>query len=223
MTTYDKDRSIVIEDFKKDFQNGHYPAPVFFYCARNIAESARSSPDAIAASIARQLSSVQAGHSLLPPTVAVYKKREMDGFASGSLDLSESRNLILQLARYYPMITIVIDALDECDSEKRADLLEIFESILQESSSLVKIFVSSRDDQDIVMQLRNYPNLELSSVRNKDDISSFVITETENLIKRNKLLRFSIDKETLKNEIIEKITKDAAGMLVLFKSHFMPH
>ena len=147
--------------------------------------------------------------------MAAYKKREMEGFASGSLSIDESRLLILQLAEYYSLITIVIDALDECDPEKRTDFLEILKSILQESSSLVKIFVSSRDDQDIVLHLRDCLNLELSSEMNKNDISSFVSAETYNLIKRKKLLALSTNKEKLKIEIIEQVTKKADGMSVL--------
>lgn len=136
-------------------------------------------------------------------------------FASGSLSIDESRALILQLVEHYPLTTIVIDALDECDPERRSDLLEILELILQESSSLVKIFVSSRDDYDIVLHLRDYPNLELSSEKNMDDISSFVTAETSNLIKKKKLLALSTNKEKLKIEIIDQVTKNANGMLVL--------
>ena len=205
----------MIEDAKKAFDNGQSPAPVFFYCSRNNAEPARSNPDAIVATIARQLSSRQPGHSLLPPTVAAYKKREMEGSASESLCINESRLLILQLAEHYQLTTIVIDALDECDPERRTVLLETLELILQESSSLVKIFVSSRDDQDIVLSLRDYPNLELLSGMNKDDISSFITAETDNLIKRKRLLALSTNKEKLKIEIIEQVTKNADGMSVL--------
>jgi len=151
----------------------------------------------------------------MPPIVAAYKKREMEGFASGSLGIHESCALIIELAEYYPLTTIVIDALDECDPERRADLLETLESILRESSSLVKIFVSSRNDQDIVLHLQNYPNLSLSSEKNKEDISSFVTIETQSLIKRKKLLALSKNKEKLKTEIIERVIKNADGMLVL--------
>lgn len=215
----------MIEDAKKSFQNGQNPAPVFFYCSRNTAEPARSNPDAIIANIARQLSSFQPGDPLLPPMVAAYKKREIEGFASGSLGIDESRTLILQLTDYYPLTTIVIDALDECDPERRPDLLDTLELILQESSSLVKVFVSSRRDHDIVLNLRDYPNLELSSEKNKDDISSFVTTETNNLIRRKKLLALSTNKEELKVEIIEQVTKKADGMSVLSSSasYILPH
>lgn len=196
----------------KAFSAGQCPPPAFFYCSRNTAEPTRSSPDAIIASIARQLSSLQPGLPLLPPMVATYKKREIEGFASGPLRMDESRALIIQLVEHYPLTTIVIDALDECDPERRADLLETLETILQESSRLVKIFVSSRDDQDIVCHLQSYPNLELVSNKNMDDIASFVRAETQNLIKRKKLLRSSINKEELKDDIIDQVTKGAGGM-----------
>jgi hypothetical protein len=92
--------------------------------------------------------------------------------------MDESRALITQLVEHYPLTTIIIDALDECDAERRADLLETLETILKKPSRLVKIFISSRDDQDIVCHLQNYPSLELVSNRNMDDIASFVRAET---------------------------------------------
>jgi hypothetical protein len=202
----------VIEDAKKAFYNGQSPPPAFFYCSRNTAEPTRSIPDSIIASIARQLSSLQPGDPLLPPAVAAYMKKEKEGFASGSLGIEESRALILQLVEHYQLTTIVIDALDECDPERRADLLESLEEILQESPRLVKIFVSSRDDQDIVLHLQDYPNLDLSSDKNMNDITSFVTAETHSLIKRRKLLALSSNKASLKTEIIEQVTKGANGM-----------
>ncbi len=126
--------------------------------------------------------------------------------------MGESCALIAQLVECYSLTTIMIDALDECDPGKQADLLETLEAILQESSGLVKIFVLSRDDWDIVCHLQEYPNLELVSDRNTDDIASFVRAETKDLIKRSKLLRSSINKENLKEEIIDQVTKGASGM-----------
>jgi hypothetical protein len=210
----DNDRSIVIEDAMKAFYTGQSPPPAFFYCSRNSAEPARSNPDAIVACIARQLSSLQPGLPLLPPMVEAYRKREAEGYASGSLRIDESRALIMQLVEHYPLTTIVIDALDECDPENRADLLETLEAVLRESASLVKIFVSSRDDQDIVLHLRDYPNLELSSDRNNDDIVSFVRAETQRLIRTRKLLRLSMNKGELQEAIVEQVTKGANGMCV---------
>ena len=112
------------------------------------------------------------------------------------------------------MVTIVIDALDECDPENRTDLLYMLETILRDSPSLVKIFVSSRDDQDIVCHLENYPNLDISSNKNMVDIESFVRAETLSLILKKKLLRSSGNKEALAEKIIYEVTNGASGMLV---------
>ena len=128
--------------------------------------------------------------------------------------IGESCELIIQLAQHYPMVTIVIDALDECDPENRTDLLYTLETILRDSPSLVKIFVSSRDDQDIVCHLENYPNLDISSNKNMVDIESFVKAETLSLIQKKKLLRSSGNKEALAEKIIYEVTNGASGMLV---------
>ena len=170
--------SLVIEDSIKRFDAGQGPPPVYFYCSRNAAEVERSDPAVILGSITRQLASVQPGLPLLSPVIEKWKKKGQ-GFSSNGLQVEESCDLILELIEQYPMTTIVIDALDECDSEKRQCLLDAFERILQDSFGLVKIFVSSRDDQDIVCTLREYPNLDIVSDRNTVDIESFVRTETE--------------------------------------------
>jgi hypothetical protein len=208
----DTARSIVIEDAMKAFNDGYSPPPAFFYCSRNPAEPARSSPKAIVASIARQISSLKPGLPILQPSIATYRKREEDGFASGSLRIGESCELIIRLGQHYPLITIIIDALDECDPESRADLLSTLEKILRHSSTLVKIFLSSRDDQDIVCRLKDYPSLDISSDKNMADIASFVRAETQRLMLERKLLRSSSNKEELQESIIYQVTKGASGM-----------
>lgn len=91
-------------------------------------------------------------------------------------------------------------------------MLEALEGFLQDSSSLVKIFVSSRDDQDIVLRLSSYPSLKIASHRNSDDIARFVDAEVERLTKARKLLRHSASPVEMKTIIIDKVTKGADGM-----------
>jgi len=204
--------SIVIEDALEGFRAGHNPQPVFFYSSRNKAEPGRSDPKAILASLARQLSSLQPGKPLLQPTIDLYKKKEAEGFASGSLRIEESCALIIQLIEQYPLTTIVIDALDECDPEKRCHLLKSLEKILRESSGLVKMFVSSRDDHDIVLRLQRYPNLEIKSDRNGNDIAAFVKDQTEQLIEDGELLQYSDSPLEMKELIVDKVIEGASGM-----------
>jgi hypothetical protein len=204
--------SIVIEDALNSSDAGHNPQPVFFYSSRNRAEPGRSDPDTILASLARQLSSLEPGKPLLKPTLDLYKKKEVEGFASGLLRMEESCTLIIQLIEQYPVTTIVIDALDECNPEKRFDLLKSLGKILRESSALVKIFVSSRDDHDIVFRLQRYPNLEIKSDRNSNDIAAFVKDRTEQLIEEGELLQYSDSQTEMKELIVEMVIQGAGGM-----------
>ena len=204
--------SIVIEDAKRRFEAGQSPPPVFFYCSRNAAEPQRSDPAAILSSIVRQLSCTEPGLPLLSPIIEIYESKGQ-GFSSQGLQIEESRDLITKLIEYYPMTTIVIDALDECNPEKRELLLDTIESLLQDSSlGLLKVFLSSRDDQDISCTLREYPNLDLVSSRNSADIEAFVMEETDRLVRKQRLLRNSRAKESLKVLIIEEVARAADGM-----------
>ncbi|GKT83832.1 ankyrin repeat protein [Colletotrichum tofieldiae] len=154
------------------------------------------------------------GGPLLEDAVRVYRKREENAFASGPLNLEESKDLILQLLGRYKdaTMTIVIDALDECSETSRSRLLELLQGLLKTSLCLLKIFVSSRDDQDIVYKLDGYPNLHLSSDRNSGDINLFVQTETAHLISTGELLRSSTRKEELRSKIVDELSSNAHGM-----------
>ncbi|KAF6225376.1 hypothetical protein HO173_012760 [Letharia columbiana] len=204
--------SIVIEDAVRRFEAGNSPPPVYFYCSRNAAEPEGYNPAAIISSIVRQLSCAEPGLPLLPPVIEKYE-RKGQGFSSRGLQIEESCDLITKLVEHYSMTTIVIDALDECDPEKREMLLDGIESLLQKNSfGLVKVFLSSRDDQDIVCTLRDYPHLDLVSSRKSGDIEVFVREETDKLIKKRRLLRNNHAKEALKVLIIDAVSRGADGM-----------
>lgn len=194
------------------------PPPVYFYCSRNPAEPGRSQAKEVAASIARQLSYVDE-KSLLEPAIQKYKERQRTGFSKGPLDLDETRALIIELLAYYPVATIILDALDECTLESREELLDTIDYIVQESPTLVKIFVSSRDDQDIASQLQGYPKVELSSSKNSKDITAFVHQEVQ-VLKCKRPLRGVPNVEEVAQSIISKITTEANGMYGLFPT---PH
>lgn len=203
--------SIAIEDAMKGSRAHRNPPPVYFYCSRNAAEPERSDPAAILASVVRQLSCVRTELPILAPVLEKYEKKGQ-GFDSSGLRLDESSELIIKLTEHYPVTLFFIDALDEVAFEKRQDLLDAFEDILRESFGLVKLFVSSRDDQDIVYTLEEYPSLYIASGRNAADIEAFVRTETETLVRKRRLLHKSPAKEELMDLIIDKVSKGADGM-----------
>ncbi|KAJ9259344.1 hypothetical protein DTO207G8_907 [Paecilomyces variotii] len=204
--------SILIDEMHHSAEKHLSPPPVYFYCNRNPTEPGRSQAKEVAASIARQLSYVDE-KSLLEPAIQKYKERQRTGFSKGSLDLDETRALIIELLAYYPVATIILDALDECTLESREELLDTIDYIVQESPTLVKIFVSSRDDQDIASQLQVYPMVELSSSKNSKDITAFVHREVQ-VLKCKRPLRGVPNVEEVAQSIINKITTGANGMFL---------
>ncbi|KAH0537657.1 hypothetical protein FGG08_005570 [Glutinoglossum americanum] len=203
--------SILIEHLFEDFRQGRNPQPIYFYCTRNASEKERSSPTAILASLVRQMSCLEEGGLILQPVREKYDERKKQEFTSIPLNLEESTNLIIALAAYRPLTTIVIDALDECDQASRPDLLQALERIIHCSSNLVKVFVSSRDDQDIVCHLADCPNLEIQADKNQADITSFVNSEVHRQISRKQLLLGKPTPE-LTSLIIQRLCNGACGM-----------
>ena len=205
-------RSLVVKDVMERSKAGQCPPPVYFYISRSAAEPERSNSVAMLASIVRQLSCVEPGLTLLKPVIEKYEK-DGQGFSSNGLCLDDSRELITELIERHSTTTIIIDALDECELKERQLLLDVLESILQESSlGLVKVFLSSRDDRDIVCTLQDYPNIDVVSDKNTADIEAFVREETDHLVKRRRLLRGSPSQSELKVQIIDQVSKGADGM-----------
>ncbi|KAK1855285.1 ankyrin repeat protein [Colletotrichum chrysophilum] len=131
----------------------------------------------------------------------------------GSSKSKLARELIQKLLESYrgQPITLVIDALDECDKDTRQNLLDALVSLLEAPTTL-KVFATSRDDWDIVKELDKYQNLYLSSDRNSGDINLFVRSETERLVERGSLLWGSTRKEELRDKIIHELISNAHGM-----------
>ena len=210
--------SILIDRFIDDFEADRNPNPIYFYCQRNSAEPERSNPEAILRSLVRQMSCLRPGGALLQPVRELYDARKKEGFAAGSLGSDECTALILEMTKDRLMTTIVIDALDECDPDKRDVLLEALSRIVTDSTGLVKIFISSRDDGDIVLHLGECPNLKIQASHNQDDITRYVNSEVRKVIHSKKWRSGKVDKE-LEQYIELALIEKAHGMSVCFPYH----
>lgn len=170
--------------------------------------------------IVKQLSCLKVGFALRKQVVNMYNARKSSGFSSNSLAFQESLDLIISLADTYTQTSIVIDALDECDPQERRKFLDSLRTIIK-TSRLVKIFVSSRDDSDIVRRLDGVPNLWIEVRDNEDDIQRFVQKEVTRCIESKDLLNGKVTEE-LKGEIIMSLANKAQGMYYP-NSHNMYH
>lgn len=163
-------------------------------------------------SILEQLSSSDASLPIRAPVVTIYKEKEKEakGRPIEPLTLEETVDVTLEILEDNPA-TIIIDALDECDPSRRQDLLIALSRLIQNSASLLKVFVSSRDDHDIVHRLANSPNLYINASDNEKDIQDYVRIQVDKAIEEEKLLCGDVS-EPLKGHIIHTLTSKAKGM-----------
>lgn len=140
------------------------------------------------------------------------KEADIDGGDPQNLSLDDSVQLILDFTETYPAM-IVIDALDECDLVLRSSLIQALDEIVTRSTNLIKVFISSRDEQDIVFRLEHSPNVYINAADNGHDIGRFVHEKVEEAIHRGLLLHGNVT-EALKSRIVSTLIRGAQGMQV---------
>ena len=131
----------------------------------------------ILSSFVRQLSTSRNNDAIPRSTVQMYQQKSRTGFISGKLKLKESQTVLAELFQIYPQITLVVDALDECDQKTRLNFMNILDNLVAESPKPVKILISSRRDRDIKRHFKDGPNMEIRAIDNRDDIAMFVNDE----------------------------------------------
>lgn len=148
----------------------------YFYCTRNPAEPERAQCNRILGSLVRQLASVGRNKPILAPVLERY-----EGAIEGAWDFEdqvwttdECVGVLLRLFDEYPAVTLVLDALDEVDPDSRQELLDALSNMTQHSTSLIRIFISSRSNYDIQLHLSGTPNVYIEADDNAEDIASFM-------------------------------------------------
>lgn len=192
-------------DHLTDQRNGQGLA--FFYCDWN--DESRRKPDNILRSFIRQLSIriEDCNVTLQEPLVRLYKEREANAFTSVDLTFDESEDLLIKLFQLYSHTTLVLDALDECSEGLRTRLIQTFER-LNTSSTNLKIFIASRRDDDIKLQLEKKANFGISARDNEGDIGKFVAEA----IARDRPNRRTPLSDDLQDNIIQVLLEKSDGM-----------
>lgn len=108
-------------------------------------------------------------------------------------------------------IYIVIDGLDECDKDTRHDILSYIKEIAISNISLVRVFVSCREEDQILHSLKLHSYIHLTASMLSDDIESFVVNSVSSRIKSEDL---KIRNPALEREIIAELMAKADGMFL---------
>ena len=121
----------------------------------------------------------------------------------------EFKDILIATMSVIPNFSLIIDGLDECDKEIRRDVLSLINWIIEQKISVVRVYVSSQSDVQILNALAAWPRISVSSDMHSGDIATYVLDATQSLIQDRQLL---IQNPDLEHEIIAELTKRANGM-----------
>lgn len=187
----------------------------YFYCNRN--DPVRRKPEAVMNTLVKQLASLKKEGPLHSAVVTEYTRRVSNTGNPSPLNFDDSQNLVMELCNSYPRSWILIDALDECDPETRHELLHALQGLTENCSSLLKVFITSRLDEDIaaVFNPKCIPTILLESTRAGTDIEKIAESKVNEAITKRGLLSGKLKPEQLpefKLEMTRILTEGAQGM-----------
>ncbi|KAJ6183789.1 hypothetical protein N7519_005090 [Penicillium mononematosum] len=175
----------------------------FFYCDKN--EPPRAQALSILQSIVRQLSTTaKSPESTQKKLCELYNRCRNAG---STFSLEQCKEQIQASMDIYEKTTIVIDAMDECDTDTRDELIDALDTFVSQSNERhIKIFISSRPDHDIQVRLQTAPNIDINASDNRGDVQKYLDVELDKLAKKTP----SIGR--LKAKILDTLLERCQGM-----------
>ncbi|GLB14149.1 hypothetical protein AtubIFM61612_001569 [Aspergillus tubingensis] len=160
---------------------------IHFLCSRNPAEPERGDAREVLRSIIKQLSLTTSNDLMRTPVVEEYRKRLQEanyyGEEPAALSVERCTELLCELGQSAPVM-LIIDALDECDSQQRIILQQSLEEMRQSCRDLVKIFISSRYEEDIATGFRQKRTLCVTPQDTEGDLKHFIDLRVSKFVSR---------------------------------------
>ncbi|KAK9849324.1 hypothetical protein MYU51_014595 [Penicillium brevicompactum] len=125
----------------------------FFYCNRN--EENRREPLYILQSYVRQLSNAVGSTEHIRKRLKTISKQTRR--QASHLGLEACKTQLMESINEYSQTVIILDALDECDDYSRWQLTDVIRDLVSKSNQSVKVFISSRPENDINTQFSDKP------------------------------------------------------------------
>ena len=228
-------RSLVIDHLSALYELSPHIGVTFIYC--NYKESRPST-----AYIRLAIKQICRRMQRLPHQLQeAYKKHNKNDSQPSSEEL---KSIFLTIALQFNSMFLVLDALDECTLDQRAELCSFFSDIIEShvdgasrstatsnsgssdqdplstSRGIVKLFVTSRKEPDIerVFQQKSFPKIEIEAAKVNRDIAVYTEAQIES---RSKDGRLSLNNMKLKNMILDALTTKAGGMYVFSCTYYI--
>lgn len=177
----------------------------FYYC--NYADLVTLTPKSVIGSLVQQL----LRDSELPREIAdhIFNVFHEEDYSPTQNELAELAELFRMALSLSSRAFLVIDGLDECEKNACREILSIINWILKTTGCVIKIYILSQSDIQILHALAAYPRISLSTSTLSSDIEAYVTSATQALIEERQLL---IQSPALEREIITVLKEKANGM-----------
>lgn len=152
-------------------------ALAYFFCDRNRVD--HSDPVVVLRCLVRQLCSQSEESAIIPYVEAGYVQRKRRGFSKGRFTREECHEMLLRLVNDHAETNIAIDGLDELNRETRHLLMDVLDDVTARARRPVKIYIASRQDQDLRDRYESRGHLEVTANDNQADIEKFVLDKLE--------------------------------------------
>ncbi|KAK6496050.1 hypothetical protein TWF481_002075 [Arthrobotrys musiformis] len=202
-------------------KSGSHDSIAYFYCDAK-ANKSPTNPTRVIGSLLKQIASLHPSQFLQLPFAEEFQKRKRAGNSKSPPSFDEAKAMIYDIAmlQLYPSITIIIDAMDECEDGPggREVLVEMLIELVQTSNCLVKVFLSSRpNERDLNISLENAPKYYLDIQDTSVDLSAFIDAKMEYYMEKRKFLpreTKSDKREGSKMEVVNKLKGECHGMFL---------
>ena len=194
-------RSRVVDDLLAN-AIAHQVAIVYYYC--DYAELRSLQTHRILGTILKQLiPEDEVSSEMEAKILSVYKA------GTRIPEPSELVDLVCSLVQLWPVVYIVLDGLDECEKWPRQDILRFLDRLATLANAVVHIFVSCRDEDQLLRSLKAYSHIQLTSVALETDIKSFVEGSVRARIVSRQL---TIRNPELEHQIVRELVQKSHGM-----------
>lgn len=208
--------SAVIDTFLREHSINQLSAPIaYFYCGDSRFGRAWADPDEIMRSLTRQFAIADRKNMKVHEQAFLeYSRREaeakVDGFEMPKLRAGECADLLLGLLGANPLV-IIVDGVDEVEEDRRHELLNALIKLRDESASVAKILLSSRDNSNIFAGVPDALMLRVQETDTRSDMEVYVRHCVTSAIETRNLLNGCVPAE-LREDLISFLLGRAGEM-----------
>ncbi|KAI4235659.1 MAG: hypothetical protein LQ349_003012 [Xanthoria aureola] len=177
---------------------------VYYYC--DYADPRTLQAERILGTILKQL--FVSGHI---PEIVERKLPRGYGEDAQTLDIIDLIDLVCLAIEQTSLTFVILDGLDECDKNSRKDISSLLARLRKVDTSIVKIFITCRQEDQMLRSLQEVPKIHITSSALENDIRAFVAASVSERVTSGEL---RLRDPNLADEVTDELVERAHGMFL---------